>query len=790
MPEGEGSTAPVAPDSPDPRLRWVPLALFLVLPGLLVYSSVGSGQILYGSDALSGLYHLRGAISRAFSEGRLPVWEPHVMAGQPLLAGGHAAVFYPPTWLLLVLSISTFWTLTQVLHLSLAGLFAREWLKRGLGISEFGATAGGLLYLLSSFVVSHLYLGHINHVWAYAWIPALLWRLELFLTASTIRHGVWLALVFAMLYLAGIPPYVFYAGLLVAARFVHYVGVGPGPRKDRIRAVGWSVPWFVLGLLLCAPQVLSTAELSSQAQRTSINTYDFVTSYSVAPISLFTFLAPTFFGDAREAGWWCPRGIWESSGFVGLSGLALATLGALGRHPQRRLWAGVAVVGVLLALGRYSPVFKVFFHLVPGVSLFRAPARYLLLFTVAVTALAAMGVQRLVTGDETLRRHSSWVAGAALVVVLACGGLRLSLGPLDGPEPGWWSSLVGREKEAFKEVEGKAAPPASRPMAAKSLVWASACAAAVAVTLLVRRGMAGAAALTLLLVGELWVYTSRYYVGYPVAELEWPPEFVSAIRQHPQYPFRIVTVTPEQTSAIAMCELAGIDHLGGYDALMLRRYTEFMNVARGKPASDVVVAMVHARPGPLFDLMGARIWIVPGPKQEPPGWRAVGELASGIVYENLGALPRAFLVGRSVVIESSEERLRFLSQPGFDPRRLAVLESPLQAPLSGPEETGGTVHLASAEPGLYSLRVECPAEAVLVLSEAWYPGWSVVVDGLPGELLRADHLIQAVRVPAGRHDVQFRYRPRFLAAGFGIAAAAVGIFVGLLFFRRTRGPAM
>jgi len=271
---------PIPPILTPSRLRWISLSLYLLLPGSLVYSAVGSGQVLYGTDAVAGLYHVRGAIARAFAEGRLPVWEPHVMAGHPLLAAAHGAVLYPPTWLLLVLSVGSFWTLTQFAHLALAGIFARAWLRRGLGIGEGGAILGGLLFQLSGFIVSHLYLGHINHVWAYAWIPALLWRVERFLDAATMKRGILISVVFAMLVLAGMPPYVFYTGLILLARLVHVVVTGPRTRKDRVIGVGWAAAWLVLGLLLCAPQILSTIELTGQAQRTAINAYDFVTTFS------------------------------------------------------------------------------------------------------------------------------------------------------------------------------------------------------------------------------------------------------------------------------------------------------------------------------------------------------------------------------------------------------------------------------------------------------------------------------------------------------------------------------
>src|SRR5205085_5513015 len=97
---------------------------------------------------------------------------------------------------------------------------------------------------------------------------------------------------------------------------------------------------------------------------------------------------------------------------------------------------------------------------------------------------------------------------------------------------------------------------------------------------------------------------------------------------------RIATVSKEQLGSIGMCQFAGLDHVGGYDPMMIRRYTEFFNVARGTTPSDFTIVTVSARPGPLFDLIGARYWIVPGPRQEPPGWRVIGALPSGIVYEN------------------------------------------------------------------------------------------------------------------------------------------------------------
>jgi hypothetical protein len=61
--------------------RWGPVAVFVTLPALLILTGVGRGQFLFGVDVVASFYYLHGAIGQAFSEGRLPLWEPHLMGG-------------------------------------------------------------------------------------------------------------------------------------------------------------------------------------------------------------------------------------------------------------------------------------------------------------------------------------------------------------------------------------------------------------------------------------------------------------------------------------------------------------------------------------------------------------------------------------------------------------------------------------------------------------------------------------------------------------------------------------
>ena len=80
-----------------------------------------------------------------------------------------------------------------------------------------------------------------------------------------------------------------------------------------------------------------------------------------------------------------------------------------------------------------------------------------------------------------------------------------------------------------------------------------------------------------------------------------------------------------------------------------------------------------------------------------------------------------------------------------------------------------------------------PEPGVVVLTDAWFPGWQATLDGSPVRLRRANFALRGVVVPAGEHRIEMRYRPRPLRAGFAFAAlAAIGCGAALFLSRRAR----
>lgn len=770
--------------------RVLPAIFFMAAPAILILIVVRPGTFLFGYDIRNTFYALRGAAGHAFAGGRLPVWDPTVTCGAPLLAAMQSALLYPPTWVAAILSPGAFWNFTVALHLSLSGLFAFAWLTRGLGLGRAGSLVGAGLFMLSGYAITHVHGGHLTLISAYPWTAALLWRLERFLAAATPARGAKLAACLAMMILAGFPQLVLIAGLAWGARLVHHVLEERDGRGPRARRAGGTVAVLMAGVVLAAPQLLPTLELVGESQRSSVNTLQFATTYSLPPENLVTFLAPTFFGDSRSVPYWGRWYLWEISGFVGISALALAALGMSSRHRQRFLWLGVAVAGLLLALGRHTPLFDLFYLVMPGASLFRGPGRYLLLFTLATAPLAAMGFDRLASGEAREFARRLGIGVGILFVVVAGSGVLLSSADVRG----FWKDVLTHEAAAARGIREEAGlssesfPAASQAGAVRSLGWSSATLAAIAALLLLHRrgtleGPRCAAALGLLAGVELLAFGARYFVGQSDRDLQWPPEFVARVRSHPQFPYRMATVFMGQTGEIGKCQLAGLDHVGGYDPLMLRRYVELLNVSQGAPADATLTAMIPGRTGPVMDLLGVREWILPGARRTIPRWKEVGPIGAATIYENPDALPRAFLVHRSRVIGPPEERLKYLTGPSFQPGREVVLES-------GSDESfdagNDRVRILSAEPGSYRLQVENSGPGWLVLAEAFYPGWKAEVDGAAAEIRTADHMVQAIRLAGGLHVVQFTYRSTYLMPGFILALLTAALPFGIRQAARAR----
>ena len=145
------------------------------------------------------------------------------------------------------------------------------------------------------------------------------------------------------------------------------------------------------------------------------------------------------------------------------------------------------------------------------------------------------------------------------------------------------------------------------------------------------------------------------------------------------------------------------------------------------------------------------------------------------------ASPRASVVTTWRTVSSPSGALTAISDRGFDPRRTAVIEAEDDdsavgsASITEPVENG-TATYRSFGPQEAHIDVAADSAAMVLVRNAYDPGWHATVDGRPARVVPADYLIQGIRVPPGSHSVVLRYDDPSIgygALGSGLSGAAL-----------------
>jgi len=387
-----------------------PIAYFL--------PAIVHGLVLAPDDGILQNVPFRVAAAQIVRSGYLPLWNPYLFGGMPLMAAAQGGVLFPLNWFYLISSAATATNLMVVSTFMLAGLGAFLFARRT-GASLGGAIVTSLIWQAGGFLINQI--SHINIVQTAALLPWVLWAMERYVETGSRRRGAIVALLVAAQIFAGHQQTFAYAYLLVIAYGLVMAFATVAQRKRYIS----SLVFTVVGVWLAAVQILPTWELLRNSPRANAS-YDFFSSFSMQKKFVATFLAPYIMGggDGRlfRAPYIGQSFYTEYVPYAGVLAIMLVLI-ALALRPDRRakFWAITVVVGLLLAFGLNSPLHLYrLIYLVPVLNLFRVPARHLLEVHFAVAMLAGQGFTRLsmLKNEQRLKRRVLVISG--LVFVLTC----------------------------------------------------------------------------------------------------------------------------------------------------------------------------------------------------------------------------------------------------------------------------------------------------------------------------------------------------------------------------------
>jgi len=409
-------------------------------------------------DALRWYYPVANHFCSAMADGRFPFWMPTIQNGMPLYTDVQASFYYPLLWVLIPFAhggelsfLAYQWYI--VLHILMGGVFMYWFLVRH-QLRPLASLLGAITFCFSGFM--SLRVIHVPMLQVYAWLPLQLLLVEKCVAGRQARNYGLLTAVLVLACLAGFPQVMLYNSLFVVAYWFYCAYQAAARETSRAwRAIVRQLAIeslrmagvFASVLILTAFQFLPSMEHWAMSQREKWD-YSRITDHSLPWHLLIHFLVPNFFGvinyaysmhvlinavpfwaydmSVRDAAFYgfAPWQYIEFSAYAGqLAVVALAGL-ALNWKQMRRNVAMFFVMGWLVALwfmlGRYGGLFSVLYHIVPGVSLFRGPARMSCVVDFCAAVMVAMFVASWTSQSAAQRRKPLLVVLGLYVVGICC----------------------------------------------------------------------------------------------------------------------------------------------------------------------------------------------------------------------------------------------------------------------------------------------------------------------------------------------------------------------------------
>jgi hypothetical protein len=766
---------------------------------LVFLPAVTGGGVFFQRDIHAYWYpHIENAV-RAVADGTLPAWNPYVSFGRPLLADPNFQLLYPPTWLNLVMQPWVYYTAFVVLHCWAAGvgLFL---LARSHALSVPASALAGALWMISGPLLSAANLFH--HFAGAAWIAWVLWAFSRAMQRPTLPRALVLGAAAGGQALAGSADLCLLTALTLAPRVLLALWEArahPWPILSalaRMTAVAG-----VFGFLVAAAQWIPVVAILDAGSRLS-QSHAASAFWSVHPASLLDLVVPRLLADAPlSAG--LRQILFEGRGplltclYLGAGAAPLAALGLLGRPHPLRAWAAAGfTLLVLLALGRYTPVYGLLAS-VPPYSMLRYPMKYMIPAALCWATLTGLGLEMWRASWTSAERRRAGALAAA-TVALALATVAVAFWMMRHPEdlsaagfaPGsQLQPVIGKLKHAAVALGAAGLLLTARVLQVQGLTWST---VAIAVLAVVDLGLVGRHINAL-------APPEFYRFRPPLAEALRPAGDGARLFVQ-QAPLNVPGETSRRQDGLVESEVGWALYAqqtlrppigarwqisGSYDG-------DFTGVTPKLEATLIATAHRLGDPRAVIALLRSGGVTHVASVGRPPlsGLRPAGAFETVYgetlgLYEVPDPVPRAYLAYGVRALD--EKDLPMLLDPAFAASREVILPPGTPALPVTSHAPRGSAHLR--RPSLDRLEVDVTTSdpAWLVVLEAAHPGWSATVDGAPAPVLTANFLFRAILVSAGTHTVRMQYRVPGLRLGLLLSTTAAVIGLAVFWRNRSQG---
>jgi hypothetical protein len=732
---------------------WYAAAAMAALVVVVFHTFIFSGSMIFGSDMVPMGYMMRQVVADYWRANHsIPLWNPYILCGLPVIDAMHGDLFYPGALLYLLMPLAKALGYKIVLHVWLAGM-AMYVLLRVLGLRRRSAFFGGVAYMAAPYFLSLVYAGHDGKMFVTSLFPLCVAGLELVLRHARFIYAVVFGGLLGLLFLTSHPQMTYFAVWGLAIYFLF--GLRRLIATCSVRKVALLLTFSLaigigMGCIQFLPTYYYTANFSP---RTGGVTLAFASSWSLHPEEIVSLLLPSFVGySAGQADTYWGRNPFklnaESPGPLVLL-LALGGFVLLVKRREAWAWLTLFIFCPLYALGAHTPLLKIAFYAIPGAKFLRAPSIIMFMFSCSSSVLAAFLVDGFLARQAApWRRKAVWGLGILLAVVLVL----FTVG--HGVLFGMWQGVFGKLDAARTATVGASAGALTRDALLLAVFGGLVLAAAASRYRSWRKGnllfgicLAGVLATSLPHSMRFITYVDQYPGLRNWLKPDQAIQYVMADKDT----FRVLPMTGSSFYNRDYLPIFGVETANGFYDNRIRFYDTLTGESQENLADPNVMSIANVK------------YVITSAPIQHPSLILERSFGQARVYRNRRFLPRTFLVHRAVVAANDAEALEVIKSPEFDPATTIVLA---EGDAMEGEPTGEEwARIESYSPGRVTVRARAAGPAYLFFSENYLPYWKARVDGKSAGLVRCDVAMRAVYLEPGEHLVEMKFTSRWFIAG-------------------------
>ena len=805
----------------------IAILAFIVISFIYFFPAITEDRILFQHDTVAGAGAGQEAKEYYERTGERTRWTNALFGGMPTY---QMSPSYDSTEPLTFVQKVYHLFLPNYVWLTFIMMLGFYILLRAFGIPAWLAGLGGIIWGFSSYFFILIAAGHIWKFITLAYIPPTIAGIVLAYRKKYLLGGIITALFMAMQILSNHVQMTYY--FLFVILFMVGAFFEDAWRKKELpqffKATGVLIVAGLIGVSINLSNLYHTYEYSKETMRgkselkyegaaakqtSSGLNRDYITQWSYGIGETFSLLVPNVKGGAsvplsrsekamekanpmysslysQLTQYFGDQPMTSGPVYVGAFVLMLFILGCfIVKGPMKWALLGATIFSILLSWGKnFMGLTDFFIDYIPMYNKFRAVSSILVIAEFTIPLLAILTLKEILTKPELLKEKLKYI----YISFGLTGGLALLFAI--APRLFFPTYIPGNEMAALQN-----ALPADQlsPIIANleemrvhlftSDAWRSFFIVTIGTLLLLAynakklKATWTVAAIALLCLGDMWSVNKRYlYDEQFIPKSEQTATFRKTqtdelILQDPSLDYRVLNFagnTFEENNTSYWHK-----SVGGYHAAKLRRYQEMIDhhIAKEMQAAYQEVATaggqmdsVNSAKFPVLNMLNTKYFIFPA-----------GQQGQTVPIENPYTFGNAWFIDKIQYVNNANEEIDAIGQ--VDLQQTAIVDSKFKEALKGVNEgykdSLSTIRLTSYEPNQLVYETSSPQDGIVVFSEIYYPGWTATIDGKPADIARADYILRAMNVPAGKHTIEMRFDPQSLHITEGIAYGAMALLL-------------